>query len=475
VVVGEIPEAVDMLIVGGGPGGYIAAIRAAQLGRAVVLVERGGHRGLGGACLQVGCIPSKALIEVAEAVHRIGSLAGAGVAPAAAIDLAQWQEWKSGMVSGLTTGVRTLLESAGVTIVSGELRFTRPTQAVIETDEGHARFVEFTDVIIATGSRPVTIAGLETDGDRVHDSTSALAMTTLPKRIVVIGGGYIGLELGTAYAKLGSSVTVVEAQDRLLPTMDGTFARALAPNLRNLGITVMTGSLADDFDGSSLRVRRSDEQQERIGADAVIVAVGRRPNIDDLGLERLGLVAGRSGLLEPDPDRRLARHVAAIGDITPGPALAHKASAEGVIAAEALSGHKVAFEPAAIPAVVFTDPEIASAGLTTSQATEAGIAATAVTFPLAASGRAATMGSRTPQGFLQLVAERDSRVVLGVHIVGPHASELIGEGVLAIEMAATVDDLAATIHPHPTLSELYPEAAHLWLERPLGVTSARRS
>lgn len=470
-VVGEIAESVDLLVVGGGPGGYVAAIRAAQLGRSVLLVERGGTAGVGGVCLNVGCIPSKALIEVARASHEAGALAHAGLRAEGSVDLAAWQNWRKKIVGDLVGGVHRLLRAAGVAVQAGELHFTRPDQAVVETPEGAARFYEFADVVIATGSRPTSLPDLVPDGDRVLDSTGLLELTRVPASLVVVGAGYIGLELGTAFAKLGSRVTIVEAAERVLPAMDAVLARPVAAALRELGVTVLTRAFADDFDGSRMRVRAGDGEKP-IEAEAVLVAAGRTPNTDDLGLDRLGVAAGEHGLLAVAADQRLTRHVAAVGDVTPGPALAHKASAEALVAVAALCGRRVAFQPQAIPAVVFTDPEIASAGLTESQAREEGIDPVVASFPLSASGRAATLGTAR-RGALQVVADPGTGAVLGVHIAGPHAGELIGEGVLAIEMGATVEDLAACIHPHPTLSEQYPEAAHLAQGLPLHITAPR--
>lgn len=471
-VVGEIPESVDLLVVGGGPGGYVAALRAAQLGRNVVLVDRYGERGVGGVCLNVGCIPSKALIEIATAAHHAGSLAHAGLRGSGTVHLGEWQKWRNGVVDELTGGIRALLKAAGVAVLAGELRFTRPTQAVVETPDGQARFLEFTDAVIATGSRPSGMPHLPRDGVHVLDSTDLLGLTEIPATLAVIGGGYVGLELGTAFAKLGATVTIVEAADRVLPTLDAGLSRPVVSRLRQLGATVLAGTLAEDYDGESLKVSHGGSSAQ-VRADAVLVAVGRTPNTTDLGLDRLGMSVGDRGLLDVAPDRRLSRHVAAIGDVTPGPALAHKASAEGLVAAEALSGRRVAFDPIAVPSVVFSDPEVASAGLSEAQARSDGLDVAVATFPLTASGRAATM-SAGQQGFLRLVADNETGAVVGVHIVGPHASELIGEGVLAIEMGATLDDLAGTIHPHPTLSEQYAEAAHLALGRPIHISRSTR-
>lgn len=466
-VVGEIPEAVDLLVVGGGPGGYVAAIRAAQLGRDVVLVERGGDAGVGGVCLNVGCIPSKALIEVAHTAHTITSTAHTGLQASGSVDLPTWQSWRTKVVDNLTGGVRSLLRGAGVCIVAGELRFTRPNQAIVETTEGTPRFYEFTDVVIATGSRPTELSALPHDGIRILNSTDLLALNTIPTSLVIVGAGYIGLELGTAMAKLGSEVTIVEATDRILPTMDASLAKPVRARLHQLGVTVLTSALAEDHDTNTVRVRVG-KNVRHITADAVLVAVGRTPNTDELGLDRLGVFPNSQGLIAVESDRRVSRHVAAIGDITNGPALAHKASAEAIIAVEALCGHRVAFQPQAIPAVVFTDPEIASTGLSEAEARDADIVPLIATFPLIASGRARTLDATS--GHLQLIADASTHAVVGVHAVGPHASDLISEGTLAIEMGASLEDVAGVIHPHPTLSEQYPEAAHAALGMPIHVS-----
>lgn len=468
-VVGEIAEPVDLLVVGGGPGGYAAALRAAQLGRDVTLVERGGPDALGGSCLHVGCIPSKALIELATAAERTRSLAPAGlVCGDVGVDLTRFQPWKTGITSGLSRGVAQLLAARQVRVMHGTLNFSQPGRAAVSTDEGKVEFLEYRDVIVATGSRPSELPSLPCDGERVLDSTGALALEEVPASLAVVGAGYIGLELGTAFAKLGAKVTFVEALDRILPTVDPALCAPVARRLRKLGVDVHLNARARELDGGDLVVDGPDGEL-RVPAEKVIVAIGRRPNTDGLGLSEGGVPLRPDGLVAVGPDRRAAEHVAAIGDIVEGPALAHKAMREGIVAAEALSGESAEFDPAAIPVVVFCDPEIATAGLTEDEARDAGLDVAVGTFAWRASGRAATVGER--DGFVRLVSDRETDRIVGVHAVGPHASELIAEGTLAIEMVASPEDVAGTIHAHPTLAEGLGEAAELLAGRPLHMTA----
>ncbi len=467
-VVGEIPDAVDFIVVGAGPGGYAAALRAAERGRQVTLVDRLGEQGVGGVCLNTGCIPSKALIEVANAVHAVSALQPAGLtAGTVRLDIERWQQWKRGVVDGLADGVRRLLRQAGVQMLGGHVRLTRPDQAVIETMDDRAVFIEFQDAVIATGSRAADVPNLPRDGSLVLDSTDALELRALPSDVAIIGGGYIGLEIGTALAKLGSSVTIVEALDRVLPHLDEVVARRVANRLRELGVNLLVNAVAGQFDGERLEVHHNGGTQH-LKVEQVVVAAGRKPNTDDLGLEGAGLAPDEHGLLAVAPDRRLTPHIAAIGDITPGPVLAHKATAEAQVAVDALCGRATAFDPQAVPAVVFSDPEVAVAGLGLQEARDAGFDVDGASVHLAASGRARILNAR--EGLLQIVFERASGAIVGVQAVGPHASEVIAEGVLAIEMGATVEDLALTMHPHPTMSEQISEAAHRALRRSRAAT-----
>jgi dihydrolipoamide dehydrogenase len=474
-VVGEMPEGVDLLVVGGGPGGYVAAIAAAQLGRKVVLVDADGEDGLGGVCVRVGCIPSKALIELASHIHAQLAWHGRGAPTPGTegVDLAKFQDWKRDVVGGLNNGVRGLLKRAGVDVRSGWFRFTRADQGALVTDPDRPpTHLKFKSCIIATGSRPVQLPHLPFDGVRIVSSTEALELTELPKSVAVVGGGYIGLELGTAFAKLGSAVTIVEAQSGLLPTMDANIGALIAKHIKTFGIDVLTNSKVTGDTGSKLQVDGTDGALE-LDVDLVVVAVGRVPNTDDLGLEVLGVTPGPDGRVQVGTDLLVRPKIAAIGDITPGPALAHKASAEGHVAAAVLSGHAELFDPATIAAVVFSDPEVAQAGLTSSGAAAAGYTAATATFPISASGRARTMGDST--GFAEYVYAENTGIILGATIVGPHASELIAEVALAIEMAAHLDDIAGTIHAHPTMAEIHHEAALVALARPIHVPGTKRS
>jgi dihydrolipoamide dehydrogenase len=454
-VVGEIAEPVDLLVIGAGPGGYVAALRAAELGREVVVVERGGEEGgLGGACLHVGCIPSKALIELAQARQRTETMTVAGLrVDAARVDLAVFQEWKGSIVRGLADGVERLFERHGVRTIEGTARFASRDRVAVTMPDGSGRFLEFGQAIIATGSRPVALPELPFDGDRVLSSTGALALDAVPASLAIVGAGYVGLELGIAFAKLGADVTVVEALDRVLPSIDESLTKPVVRRLGELGIDLRLGSGVERLEDEGLVIEGSDGERT-LPAERVIVAVGRVPNTEELGLEAAELGVDDQGLIAVD-ERRLAKpRIAAVGDLTAGPALAHKASAEAKVAAEALCGRPAAFEPMAIPVMAFTDPEIATAGLTEAQAHEAGLDVAVGSSSFASNGRAATLGETA--GFIRTVVDRSAERIVGIQAVGPHASELIAEGTLAIEMVASPEDLLGTIHAHPTLSEGLP-------------------
>ncbi len=470
-VVGELAESVDLLVVGGGPGGYVAAIRAAQLGRQVTLVDEAGPDGLGGVCLQVGCIPSKALIELAATAQHVTEMEAMGLTvDGARVSLERFQGWRRELCLGLARSVGRLLAQGKVTLVHGRARFNRPDRVAVRTAGDEVQFLEFEHAIIATGSSPMELPGLPFDGERVLDSTGALALADVPESVAVMGAGYIGLELGTALAKLGARVTVVEALDRVLPTVDVALTRPVLRRLQALGVELRLATTAERLEDDQLVVRDA-EGEHGVPAQRVVVAVGRVPNTGDLGLAAAGIAVGAGGLIPVAEDMRATPRIAAIGDVVAGPALAHKASAEAAVAAEALNGRPAAFEPAAIPAVIFTDPEIGTVGLTEAEAREQGMDVRTATFPLAASGRAATLGAA--DGFTLLVVDAAGERVVGVHAVGPHASELVAGATLAIELMASPEDLAGTIHPHPTLSESLHEAAELVLGHPIHVATGR--
>lgn len=471
-VVGEVPEPVDLLVVGAGPGGYVAAARAAELGREVVVVDREGvEGGPGGACLRVGCIPSKALIELAHAYETTRTAAHAGLRVSGAeVDLATFQGWRGEIVEKLGAGVAGLLERNKVRYIAGEVTFSRPDRAAVALADGNSAFLEFRNAIVATGSRPLELPTLPVDGERVLSSTGALALTEVPPTMAIVGGGYIGLEIGTAFAKLGAKVTIVEALDRVLPTIDPILVRPVLRSLERLGVELRTGTLAAAVEDGALLVS-GDHGEERVEAERIVVAVGRRPNTDGLGLEAAAVRLDDRGLIEVDERRLATPKIGAIGDVVEGPALAHKASAEAIVAAEALCGLPSAFEPLAIPAVVFTDPEIASVGMTFEEAKEAGLDAAQAKGTLAANGRAATLDAG--DGFTQVVVDRGTDRVVGVHMVGPHASELIAAGTLATEMIASPADILGTIHPHPTLSEGLHAAVEPLVERAAATVGGR--
>jgi len=494
VVVGEVATGVDLLVISGGPGGYSAALRAAAAGRTVTLVERDR---IGGVCLNVGCIPSKALIHVADTAGLPAEAAAIGVDLEASVDLDRAQAWIGDVVGRLTGGVEQLLRDAGVTVTTGTARFATARRVAV-TRGDDAAFYEFGSVVLATGSRPVELGGLPFDGRRVVDSTAALALRRVPRRLTVVGGGYIGVELGGAFAKLGADVTIVELADQLLPGMPLGLARVLERALRARGVTIRLGTKVLGMDGDDLVIEGpTGEARLPIGAPRptlgergggaggadggdeglVVVAVGRRPNTDSLGLAQAGVALDADGRVRVAADRRAAPDVYAIGDITAGPALAHKASAEAEVAVAAAGGRRAAFDPAAIPAVVFSDPQVATIGLTAEQAAGDGCDVTSFRFPLSASGRAMALGR--PEGYVEIVAERGDPAaagaaagrgtVLGVHMVGAGVAELAAEAALAVEMGATAEDVALTIAPHPTLSEALAEAAMGVLGRPLHV------
>ena len=453
----------QLAVIGAGPGGYAAAFLAADLGMSVTLIDE--EKNPGGVCLYRGCIPSKALLHVARLLDetRHASAWGIEFGPPR-IDLERLRAFKTGVVEKLTGGLGQLSRQRKIDYVRGRGEILDPHTLSVATPDGPRR-VQFDHAILATGSTPVRIPNLP-DDPRVIDSTGALDLADVPPRLLVVGGGYIGLELGTVYAALGSRVTVVEMTDGLLPGADRDLVSVLARRIGSrfeaiLLATKVTG-VRSAPDGLAVALEGPDGAVPEREFDKVLVSVGRRPNSRIPGLERTNVKLTHSGFIEVDEQRRTAEpSLFAIGDVAGEPMLAHKASHEGRVAVEAIAGHKVAFEPAAIPAVVFTDPEIAWCGLTESQAKEQGIAVEVARFPWGASGRALTL-DRT-DGLTKLIIEPATGRVLGMAVVGVGAGELIAEGVLAVEMAALASDVALSIHPHPTLSETVMESADVFL------------
>lgn len=456
-VVGAIGDRADLAVIGAGPGGYVAALRAAQAGLDVALID---HGLVGGACLNVGCVPSKALIEVADLRHRAIHAHIQGLHGSLAVDMPAVHEHLRATSAGLRDGVSGLLGAAGVQVIAGRAHFARHDRLSIETGD-LVSHLEFDNVIVATGSRPILLPKFALDG-RTIDSTGALALRVLPESLAIVGGGYIGVELGTAFAKLGAVVTIIEAADRILPGMPELLARVVARRLDDLGVAVRCGETASHPVEHGLQLASGD----LIHAAHTVIAVGRQPNSDTCSLTVSGAQITPSGHVIVDRQGRAAPGVYAIGDLVAGPALAHKASAEAEIAVKALLGGTDTFDPAAIPAVVFSDPEIMTVGITPEQAAGEGLSTHR--FPHAANARAQTLDDA---GGLTAVVTDEAGTVVGVHAVGPHVSELAGEACLAIEMAATLEDLSMVIHPHPTVSETLPEAALVALGHPLHIRS----
>jgi dihydrolipoamide dehydrogenase len=447
----------DVLVLGSGPGGYTAAFRAADLGKRVTLVER--YPTLGGVCLNVGCIPSKALLHLAEALGEIEGLAEKGIAVGEpSFDLAKINAFKSGVVGRLTKGLAGMAKQRGVEVVQGTGKLTGARELAVE-GEGGTRKITFESAILAAGSRVSHIPGIPYDDPRVWDSTAALELREIPQRLLVIGGGIIGLELATVYDALGAKVTVVELLDRLMTGTDADLVKVLERRIRRRYEAILVGTKVEKVDagaeGLTVTFRGSapkdkEPRQERF--DAILVAVGRRPNGDSIGADAAGVKVTDRGFVPVDRQLRTnVEHIFAIGDLVEGPMLAHKASHQGKIAAEIAAGEKSAFDVVAVPAVAYTDPEIAWVGLTEEQAARENRKVETGTFPWSASAR--SLGLGRSDGTTKLIFDPETRRLLGAGIVGPRAGDLIAEATLALEMGCDADDLALTIHPHPTLSE----------------------
>jgi len=461
-VVGEIAESRDLVIIGGGPGGYAAAGRAAQLGAKVTVIDSSGADGLGGTCLNVGCIPSKALIDTADLFHRSQHAAHRGLTPTTApVNLAKFQVWKNEVTAGLRNGVGQLLAHHNSELIGGTARFINPTTLSVDRSDGSRILLEFDRLILAAGSRPVEQPGLEWS-DHVIDSAGALALDILPDTMIVVGGGYIGIELGTAYAKLGTAVTIVEATPTILPGTSARARRAIADRLDELGVVLHTDTIVAATRDGGATLRTGDTESD-IAATVIVVAAGRRPNSDQLGLDRAGIDTNDTGHIAVDNRCIVRDNIAAIGDLTPGPALAHRATAQGIVAAEVLCGETAEFDHQVIPAVIYSDPEVATVGVTMDDARALGH--TVTVFPMKALGRSATVDDTT--GYTAIAVDDSLDRIVGAEMVGAHASDVIAEAALAIEMQASPHDLIGTIHPHPTFAEPLHEAAAKHLGQPV--------
>ncbi|HXA47606.1 MAG TPA: dihydrolipoyl dehydrogenase [Burkholderiaceae bacterium] len=451
-------QTTTLLIIGGGPGGYVAAIRAAQLGIATTLVE---GAELGGTCLNIGCIPSKAMIHAADEFAKARDYAGdspLGIrVQAPQIEIGKTVLWKDGIVGKLTGGVGALLKKNKVTVIKGWATIVDGKTVEVAQKEGALR-ISCQHLLMAPGSLPVGLPNMPFGG-RVISSTEALSPATLPKRLVVVGAGYIGLELGTAYRKLGVDVSVVESVDRVLPAYDTELTKPVAASLKRLGINLHLGCTVQGLNakGDAVRIRNTQGEESELPADQVLVAVGRRPRTEGWGMESLMLdMAGRSVKID-DQCRTSMRDVWAIGDVAGEPMLAHRAMAQGEMVAEIIAGKRRHFQPAAMPAVCFTDPEVVVVGKSPDEAQQAGLDCINASFPFAANGRAMTIEST--DGFVRVVARRDNHLIVGWQAVGAGVSELSTAFSHSIEMGATLEDVGGTIHAHPTLGEAVQEAA----------------
>ncbi|MEW6143788.1 MAG: dihydrolipoyl dehydrogenase [Thermodesulfobacteriota bacterium] len=450
----------QVAVIGAGPGGYPAAFLAADLGLDVTVIDP--ETNPGGVCLYRGCIPSKALLHAAKVITEAGEASRFGITfEKPAVDISRLREWKDEVVGKLVGGLGQLAKQRKIKYIKGRARFIDSHTLEIKTNEGGTESLKFENAVIATGSRPAVIPGLGASGN-ILDSTSALDLPDIPKTLLVVGGGYIGLELGTVYSALGTEVSVVEMTGGLMPGVDRDLVRVLQKRSEEIYKDIMLDTkvvgVKEIGNGLLVELERGGKEKTEMAFDKVLVSVGRKPNSEGLGLENTNVETDGKGFIRVDGERRTAEpNIFAIGDVAGEPMLAHKATHEGRVAAEVIAGKRSAFTPNAIPAVVFTDPEIAWCGLTETEAKERKIAVSVARFPWGASGRAATLGRQ--DGVTKLIIESETSRVLGVGIAGAGAGELIAEGVLAVEMGALSYDIALSIHPHPTLSETLMEAA----------------
>ena len=451
----------EVLVLGGGPGGYSAAFRAADLGKQVVLVER--EPVLGGVCLNVGCIPSKALLHTALIIHEAQDMADHGVSfTQPVLDLDKVRSWKESVTKTLNDGLSGLAKQRKVTVVHGNGQFASANSLLVQSEAGNT-VINFQQAIIATGSQPTKIPVFPNDDSRLWDSTDALALTQIPKKLLIVGGGIIGLEMATVYHAFGSEISVVELMDQIIPGCDKDLItplfRRIKKQYQNIWLETKVTAIEALPEGLQVSFEGKGAPTTEL-FDAVLVAVGRRPNGKLIAAEQAGVNVDEQGFITVDKQQRTnVPHIFAIGDIVGNPMLAHKAVHEGKVAAEVIVGHKASFDALTIPSVAYTDPEIAWMGLTENQAKQQGIDYDKGAFPWAASGRSLSMGRK--EGITKIISEKKTGRILGAGMVGPNAGELIAEAVLALEMGADVEDISLTIHPHPTLSETFAFAAEM--------------
>jgi dihydrolipoamide dehydrogenase len=467
----------DAVVIGAGPGGYVCAIRLAQLGKKTAIIDK---EYWGGVCLNVGCIPSKALIYAANQHHKTQhEYAEMGIkVSGVSVDATKMQDWKGSVVKKLTGGVSGLLKSNKVEMFKGTAVFKDAKTLEVKTESG-TETVSATNIVIATGSRPIEIPILKYNGKNIFDSTGALDLKEIPKNFVVIGGGFIGLEIGTAYAKLGSQVTIVEAMPQLLASVDPELVAVVEKKARKMGMKVLVNTKAIGLKESNpasasvlhLDVEGPEGKKETLEATHILVSAGRKPNSDGLGLEKIGIkLDARGNILVNNESKTGVAGIYAIGDVTGAPQLAHRASMDGLLAAASIAGEKSFKDYKTVPWAVFCDPEIAVCGLTEKEAKEKGIAYKVGKFPFAANGRA--LSTNETDGFIKVLVSEQNETVLGVHMVGPEVSNLIAEATLAVEMGACAEDIVRTIHTHPTLPEAFPEAVEAAVFQPIHIYKA---
>ena len=467
-VVGDFPIDLETVVIGSGPGGYVAAVHAAELGQKVTVIEENDQ--LGGVCLRVGCIPSKALIQVSHDYQTSLNSASEGITSnGVQLEWSKVQGYRSSVVDRMTNGVSYLFKKNKIDVLHGKA-FLKDHHSLRVMHEDGAQTYNFKNLIIATGSHPIEIPGFKFQG-RVIDSTGLLELKEQPKELVIIGGGYIGCELASAYANFGSHVTILEGTDAILRNYEKDVVKVAQSNLEKRGVTIITNAMAKAAtdDGDQVTVAYTlDGKEVTLTADNVCVAVGRKPNTHEIGLEQAGIETDKRGLIKVDDQGRTnVDHIFAIGDVVAGAALAHKASYEGKVAAEAIAGQKSVVDYRAMPAVCYVDPEIATTGLTVAEAKDQGLDVKAAKFPFSANGRAISM--HAPDGFVRIVFTKDQQQVVGAQIVGADASDLISEMTLAIESGATLEDIALTVHPHPSLSEAIMDGADVGLGMPTNI------